>query len=138
MASAARELARSVRTWLDGLDHGQRDRASFPFEDPERYVWAYTPDPPRQGLAIADMGADQRAAAMAIVGAATSGRTAAEIAAIIALESVLGDLERSMGRTDGPRRDPDLYWLAVFGEPGAGLPWSWRIGGHHVAIHVTV
>ena len=32
----------------------------------------------------------------------------------------------------------ELYWFAVFGEPGSPAPWSWRIGGHHVAIHVTI
>jgi len=35
-------------------------------------------------------------------------------------------------------RDPELYWFAVFGDPGADTPWSWRIGGHHVTIQLTV
>ena len=138
MTSAADELGESVRAWLDGLNGAQRDRASFPFQDPERFVWAYTPDPPRGGLAIADMLPDQRAAAMAIVAVASSSRTAAEIGAIAALEGVLGELERALGRPGWERRDPERYWLAVFGEPGRAAPWSWRIGGHHVAIHVTV
>jgi hypothetical protein len=25
----------------------------------------------------------------------------------------------------------------VFGEPGPTGPWAWRVGGHHVAIHMT-
>ena len=34
---------------------------------------------------------------------------------------------------------PSLYWFAVFGEPGTERePWSWRIGGHHVAIQLTL
>jgi Protein of unknown function (DUF3500) len=64
------------------------------------------------------------------------------VAAIIALESVLGALERDQGRANGPRRDPALYWFAVFGDPGAPAdgrePWAWRIGGHHVAIQMTI
>ena len=67
-----------------------------------------------------------------------SARTAGEIEAIIALETVLGELERAGGRSDWSRRDPELYWFAVFGEPGSAAPWSWRIGGHHVAIHLTL
>ena len=47
-------------------------------------------------------------------------------------------LERDGGRGGWTRRDPELYWFAVFGEPDADAPWSWRVGGHHVAIHVTV
>lgn len=136
MTSAAREVTAAVRAWLDGLDDSQREQAAFPFETPERFVWAYTPGP-RKGLAIRDMGPDQRAASTAILTAALSPRTAEEVAAIIALELVLGQLEQADGRAGWTRRDPELYWFAVFGVPGSPA-WSWRIGGHHVAIHVTL
>jgi hypothetical protein len=137
MAQAGRELAAAVRTWLDGLDDLQRDRATFAFDSPERFVWAYTPGP-REGLALREMGPDQRAAANAMVAAAASARTAGEIAAVIALETVLGELERAAGDPGWERRDPERYWFAVFGEPGPTAPWSWRVGGHHVALHVTL
>ena len=137
MEAAAREITAAVNTWLDGLDDAQRARATFAFVTAERFVWAYTPGP-REGLAIRDMRPDQRAAASAIVASAMSSRTAGEIAAIIALETVLGELERSGARWGTERRDPELYWFAVFGNPGSAAPWSWRIGGHHVAVHVTV
>jgi uncharacterized protein DUF3500 len=135
---AGRELGAAVRTWLDGLDDEQRERATFPFESSERFVWAYTPEPPREGLSIREMRPGQRAAANAVVAAAASGRTAGEIAAVIALETVLGALERAAGDSGWQRRDPGRYWFAVFGEPGSTAPWSWRVGGHHVAIHVTL
>jgi uncharacterized protein DUF3500 len=135
--SPASEITTAVRAWLDGLDEAQRAAATFPFVTPERFVWAYTPGP-RQGLAIRDMRPDQRAASSAIVSSAMSSRTAGEIAAIIALETVLGEIEQAGGRAGWLRRDPELYWFAVFGDPGSGSPWSWRVGGHHVAIHVTV
>jgi len=134
--TAADGLARSVRAWLDGLDASQHARARFPFASPERVAWDYRPGD-RGGLALADMRPDQRSAAMAVVGAAMSARGADEIEAIIALEPILGGLERETGRR-GPNRDPDRYWFAVFGDPDAGTSWSWRIGGHHVAIHLTV
>ena len=136
--TTAAALAAAVGAWLDGLDEDQRARAVFPFEIAERFRWAYTPDPPREGLAIGDMRPDQRAAANEIIAVAASPRTAAEIAAVIALETVLGDLERESRRPGWQRRDPGRYWFAVFGEPGPFRPWSWRVGGHHVAIHVTL
>ena len=136
MTSAAREVTATVRAWLDGLDDSQRAQATFPFETPERFVWAYTPGP-RKGRAIRDMHPDQRAASTAILTSALSPRTTEEVAAIIALELVLGQLEEAGGRAGWTRRDPELYWFAVFGAPGSPEPWSWRIGGHHIAIHVT-
>ena len=135
--TAAQEISQAVRAWLDGLDDGQRARATFPFESSERFACQYTPGP-REGLAIRDMRADQRAAASAIAAASMSSRTAGEIAAIIALEAVLGRIEQAAGRGGWLRRDPELYWFAVFGTPGTAGPWSWRVGGHHIAIQVTV
>jgi len=137
MTLAAGEIAAAVRAWLDGLDDGQRATASFEFESPERFVWAYTPGP-RNGLAIRDMRPGQRAAASAIVASGMSSRTADEIAAIMALETILGELERADGRSGWIRRDPALYWFGVFGVPGSPGPWGWRVGGHHVATHVTI
>ena len=137
MTAAAEAITAAARAWLDGLDATQRAAAEFPFDTNERFVWAYTPGT-REGLALRDMRPDQRAAAHGIVQASLSERTAAEVASVIALETVLGALEREGGRGGWTRRDPELYWFAVFGEPDARAPWSWRVGGHHVAIHVTL
>ena len=135
-------LTSVVTAWLATLDAGQRGRAMFAFEDPERVVWAYTPGE-RAGLALRDMRPEQREAALAVVDAAMSERGAREVRGIVALESVLGAIEREQGRRDWRRRDPELYWFAVFGDPStgdpsAGDPWSWRIGGHHIAIQMTL
>jgi hypothetical protein len=137
MTPEAGALTAAVRAWLDCLDDQQRTDAAFGLETPERFVWGYTPGP-RRGLAIRDMRPDQRAASRAIVAAAMSDRTAGEIEAIIQLETVLGQLEQAGGRSGWLRRDPELYWFAVFGDPGSEAPWSWRLGGHHIAIHLTV
>ncbi|HET8784569.1 MAG TPA: DUF3500 domain-containing protein [Candidatus Limnocylindrales bacterium] len=135
----ASDLTRAVVEWLDLLDAQQREAATFDFDDPERYVWAFTPGE-RDGLAIRDMDAQQRDAAMAIVRSALSARGAREVTAIIELETVLGELERQAGRSNWRRRDPVLFWFAVFGDPARPdrAPWMWRVGGHHVAIHMTV
>ena len=37
------------------------------------------------------------------------------------------------GRERG--RDPGLYYLRVFGEPGGAAPWGWRFGGHHISLN---
>jgi hypothetical protein len=135
-AAAAR---RAVIDWLGTLDEGRRARATFPFEGPERFVWQYTPGL-RSGLSLGDMDHTQRAAAWAVADVALSARAASEVRAIVDLEPILGELERRTGRTGFPRRDPERYWFAVFGDPGAddGSPWAWRLGGHHVAVNLAV
>ena len=135
--ASATGIADAVSAWLDGLDPAQRARATFPFATDERFAWAYTPGD-RNGLPIAAMSVGQREAATATLDAALSIRGAREVRAIMALEEVLGEVERDAGWLDAPRRDPELYWFSVFGEPGGSEPWAWRINGHHVAIVVTV
>lgn len=133
----ATHIANAIIRWLDGLEPAQRARAALPFDTDERFVWAFTPGD-REGLPIADMSSSQREAALSILDASMSERGSLEVRAVIALETVLGELERDGGKAGWPRRDPELYWFAVFGEPGGEAPWAWRVGGHHVAINLAV
>ena len=137
MTSAAEEITAAARTWLDSLDERQRAQATFPLGSSERFAWAYTPGP-REGLALRDMRPQQRAASGAVVAATMSARTAGEIASIIDLEPILGQIEQSNGRGGWMRRDEELYWFAVFGAPSESAPWAWRVEGHHVSIHVAM
>ena len=58
---------------------------------------------------------------------------------IMGLENVLDQIEgwqAGWGRERG--RDPQLYWVRVFGEPSTAGPWSWRFGGHHISVQHLV
>jgi hypothetical protein len=127
----------AAERWLETLEPAQRERATFAFDSDERFAWDYRPGD-RLGVPLADMSPVQRDAALAVLDAGLSERGAREVRAVIALEPILGDLERQVGRGNWIRRDPGLYWLAIFGAPGHAEPWSWRIGGHHVAIQATI
>src|SRR5690606_5393491 len=35
-------------------------------------------------------------------------------------------------------RDPDRYFVSIFGEPGAEGAWGWRIEGHHLSLNFTL
>ena len=61
------------------------------------------------------------------------------VATTIGLENVLDRVEGFVTRFDRERgRDPGLYYLRVFGEPGGDGPWGWRFGGHHVSLNNLV
>ena len=61
------------------------------------------------------------------------------VATVMGWEDVLDHLEGwsvDWGRERG--RDPGLYYLRVFGQPGGDRPWGWRFGGHHVSLNNLV
>jgi hypothetical protein len=35
-------------------------------------------------------------------------------------------------------RDPELYYISVFGEPGKSGHWGWRVEGHHLSLNFTL
>jgi hypothetical protein len=57
---------------------------------------------------------------------------------VIALEPILGELERAGGRGNWLRRESGRYWIAMYGEPAGDAPWAWRLEGHHVSVRSTV
>jgi hypothetical protein len=134
-AASMRELAEEL---VDVLSSEQRSVLVDAWDSPERRRWQYTPGP-RPGLALAGMDSRQREVAMSLLrsGLGEQGFTAAR--AVMALESVLHDLEQRRGESGFERRHPDHYWFAVFGNPARFTePWAWRVGGHHVCVHATV
>ena len=61
------------------------------------------------------------------------------VATTMGLENVLDQIEGFVTVFDRERgRDPGLYYLRVFGEPGGDRPWGWRFGGHHVSLNNLV
>jgi hypothetical protein len=135
----AARMAEVAIAFLDSLDPQLRELAWRPFpSDDERRRWYYTPtDHGGLPLELMRPAQQQRALKLVASGLSTSGYTT--VAVIIGLENILDQLEnwtRTWNRERG--RDPGLYYLRIFGEPGGDTPWSWRFGGHHVSIHYLV
>ncbi|HET6520114.1 MAG TPA: DUF3500 domain-containing protein, partial [Geminicoccaceae bacterium] len=118
---------------IESLPPEQRRRAVFPFDHGARFDWHYVPRGDRPGLPVRDMGADQRAAAFALLEFCLSERGHGKAKQIMQLEEVL--------RAQGERpevRDPENYAFAVFGDPTDGrAPWAWRVDGHHLSLTFT-
>ena len=133
---AAQRMAAAATTFVATLSRAQRAVACFPFAGDARYQWQYTPGP-RQGLRLKDMAPAQRRAALALFDAALSLRGARKAREIIALEVILGEIERGTSE-EGEDRDPELYYFSVFGDPGGAAPWAWRANGHHLLLAFTV
>lgn len=136
-------MAEAAATWLDGLDAGQRAVGSGVVpddgpDDAERRRWFYTPTD-HGGLTLHQQRPSQQRAAMRLVSTGLSPAGFVTVATTIGLENVLDHVEGFVNRFDRERgRDPGLYYLRVFGEPGGEGPWAWRFGGHHVSLNVLV
>jgi hypothetical protein len=124
-------MAEAARAFLATLDAGQQARATFPFSSEERFNWHFIPRE-RKGLSLKDMTAPQRDAAVALLktGLSTQGFTKAET--IRSFENILRAMEN--GRIV---RDPELYFVTIFGQPG-DAEWGWRYEGHHLAQNWTI
>jgi hypothetical protein len=125
-------MARAATAFLAALDAGKQRRAAFAFGDAERRNWHYVPRR-RQGLPFKDMPATARAATHELMKAALSTVGYEKAVNVIRLEEVLRQLE-----TLGFFRDPENYYVSVFGTPGASGPWGWRLEGHHLSLNFTL
>jgi hypothetical protein len=142
VAAGDRErMAAAAADWVASLGPSPgRGVYGFPAWE-ERTRWHYVPTQ-QLGLPMAEMGPEQQLLAHRLIASGLSRPGYATAAAIMGLENVLAAKEdwRSgyPGRPDPQRyRDPQLYFVSVFGDPG-GDAWGWRVGGHHVSVNYTV
>ena len=132
MHPATREMAQAATHFLASLTPQQQAKITFDFSDIERTNWGYVPRS-RAGLSLKELTPEQRLLAHALLSSGLSQRGYSKAVAIMSLESVLAELEQ--GR--GPVRDPELYYLSIFGQPGGDEPWGWRVEGHHLSLNFS-
>ena len=139
----AERMAESAADWLGSLDEPQRALATGAVpdagaSDAERRRWFYTPTD-HGGLTVHQQQPAQQRAAMRLVATGLSPAGYVTVATTMGLENVLDHAEGFVTRFDRERgRDPGLYYLRVFGDPGGDRPWGWRFGGHHVSLNNLV
>jgi len=130
-AAAAEAMSQAARRLLAALPAEQQAALCFPFDDPGRTEWHYTPGR-RRGVSLAEMGREPAKAVHGLLVSVVSRPAHTRVAAITGLEDVLDESEGGLrGRHAGD------YWTSLFGDPGHG-PWGWRFEGHHVSLNVTV
>ena len=137
----AAAMAEAASAWLERLDAEQRAVAAGAAPsadaaaDAERRRWFYTPTD-HGGLTMHAQAPAQQRRAMALVATGLSMAGYNGASTVMGLENVLDRTEAFTVLFDRERgRDPGLYYLRVFGDPGSGAPWGWRFGGHHVSVN---
>jgi hypothetical protein len=123
---------KAAQAFLAVLRPALRSECVFPIDSEDRTVWSYLPGR-RRGLTLKKMNAAERAAAHGMLRASLSPRGYEKTAGVLELEAILRDLETFGGLS----RDPELYYLAIFGDPASARPWGWRFEGHHVSLNFS-
>src|SRR5262245_22890880 len=129
----AQEMADAATHFLAALSPEQKAKATFELKDDERLNWHFIPKA-RKGLPLKEMTPAQRHLAHALLNTALSQRGYMKASTIMSLEQILADIEQGKG----PVRDPDLYFVSIFGKPGAKETWAWRWEGHHLALNFSL
>lgn len=130
-------MAAAASTFLASLTAEQRGQAVFPFDSAERERFHFIPTEmfARRGLTIKEMSEPQRAAAHALLKTGLSQRGYLTATSIMDLENVLREVEAARPQFV---RDPQRYFVSVFGTPSDRGAWSWRVEGHHVSLNFTI
>src|SRR5262249_25477460 len=122
-------MTKAAAAFLAALGSGQARAAVFPFAGDERKNWHYVPRS-RSGVAFKEMPAGARAAAHELIKVSLSDAGYTKAVNVMRLEEVLRQLETFGGLL----RDPEKYYVSVFGTPDAAAPWGWRLEGHHLSL----
>ncbi len=123
---------RAVRDFVRVLRPALATECVRPFGGQERTSWSYLPGQ-RVGISLAQMNDAERRAAHAMLRAALSAQGYEKTQGVLVLEGILREIE-TFGSL---RRDPDLYYLTIFGAPSDTARWGWRFEGHHVSLNFS-
>ncbi|HEU4778743.1 MAG TPA: DUF3500 domain-containing protein [Steroidobacteraceae bacterium] len=134
--AAATDAAASANAFLKSLPTDLRTAASFPLESPERLNWNFVPMV-RAGVSLLKLDDTQSELLGPLLATALSPEGLLATRGVLKHENILRRVETEAGVANASRRDPGLYYTAIFGRPATGMPWGWRFEGHHLSINVT-
>jgi len=140
VSTPADQMTEAADQFLGSLPDELRKKATFEFDDPQRTKWFFTPqqdkdrNPTRKGVRFEELNEEQKKKALALLKAGTSAKGYEQATTIMSLESILHDVEKKGTMV----RNPDWYFVSIFGKPSKTGKWGWRIEGHHVSVTFTL
>lgn len=135
-SDVGRAMIQAARDFLASLDDAGVAKATMKFDDPARLDWHNIPKPKRKGVQLRDMTPEQRERCHALLRAALSDVGFEKALRILSLENNLREGEK--GIVGGPLRDPDRYFLTIFGKPESTGVWGWSFEGHHFSLNFVI
>jgi hypothetical protein len=126
-------MTNAAQAYLASLSPELRARTTFPFTTGERQNWHFVPLE-RKGVALREMTSAQKHLAEALLSAGLSQQGIVKAHTIMSLDQILKEMENGKG----PERDPEKYYVSIFGEPSETGTWGYRFEGHHISLNFTI
>lgn len=136
-AASGKAMTEAAANLLQTLDDSQREQATFAYDSDERLNWHFIPRP-RLGLPLKDMSDESRKAAQQLLASGLSTAGYGQALDVMSLEEILYLLEGGERSARRDRRDPEKYYISVFGKPGLSGTWGWRVEGHHLSLNYSI
>jgi len=127
-------MAEAATAFLVSLGAEGKRKAQLSMESTLRRKWDYRPGN-RKGISFKELDSGQQKLAYSLLASGLSRQGNAKALTIMSLEAVLSELEGPGGGYD---RDPDLYYMSVFGQPSEDTPWGWSVEGHHLSVNFLI
>ena len=134
----------AVTALLEVLDAEQLLELCHPFDtknENERQRWYYTPNV-QSALSLSNLNPIQQQAALRLLATGLSSEGFSTATTIMGFENVLdmleGWTEHSIVERKIRGRDPNRYYIRIFGDPNRDQQWSWSFNGHHLLVQFTI
>jgi hypothetical protein len=126
----------SATRFVGSLTEEQKKLALFDYDDDHRTKWYFTPQQEkkqstRKGLRLDKLSDAQKQMAFDLLKSGLSTKGYDQASTIISLETLLNEFEKNGANT----RNPQWYFVSIFGEPSATGKWGWRFEGHHLSVN---
>jgi hypothetical protein len=142
-APASVRMTDAAEKFLASLGDDQKKKAVFDFDDKHRTGWFFTPQQnnetrkyTRKGLPFEDMKEEQKKLALDLLRSGTSSTGFNQATTIMSLENILKEAEPP--KKGAMIRNPEWYFVSVFGTPSKTGKWGWRFEGHHLSVNFTM
>lgn len=130
------DMTTAAQKFLASLNAKEAAKANLEFDSPVRQDWHNIPKADRKGVQFRDMSSDQKEHCRSLLRAALSESGYGKALKIMSLENNLREGEKSL--KSGPLRDPDRYFLTIFGKPEIKGTWGWSFEGHHLSLNFVI
>ncbi len=145
-------IVKAASNFLQSLDREQINKTQFSFNDTLRYKWSNFPTGfvPRSGIRYGELSEKSRIAFQDMLSTYLSSQGYLKITGIMQLDDILNIISQQAfdeGKMTSDHLKDILekvkwgyenYYVAIWGTPNDKESWGFSLGGHHMALNLTM